>query len=170
MIAVNNSYALAPWAEISYFADFRWWEWHHARAEFKAFPGEKVTIENTGMLIRDERVHMLHNLGTEGLSEKPNGLHTGCNGGYQAINIATLAGAKKIILLGYDMHYPNGRSHWHAGHPTKVPEQHYTGNYARMFDTITAQLKRIGVLVVNASIGSRLKTFPIVPLETALAE
>lgn len=122
----------------------------------------------TGMMVSDPEIHMLHNHGTEGLSEKPNGLHTGCNGGYQAINFAALAGAKRVVLLGYDMHYPGGRSHWHAGHPTKVPEQHYTGFYARLFATLLPQAKKLGVSIVNASIGSYLKTFPIVPLEEAL--
>lgn len=170
VIAINNAYLLAPWAEMCYFADYRWWDWHRAKPEFKAFAGAKVTIMGTGMLVSDPDVHMLHNYGTEGLSEKPNGLHTGCNGGFQAINIAVLAGAKRIVLLGYDMHYPGGRSHWHAGHPTKVPEAHYTGNYARLFDTALPQARKLGVSIVNASPGSRLRSFPIVSLETALTE
>lgn len=119
-------------------------------------------------MIRDEQVHMLHNLANEQLSETPNGVHTGSNGGYQAVNIATLSGAKRILLLGYDMHYPQGRSHWHSGHPVKVPEQHYTGTYAKKFATMTKQLARMGVEVINCSLGSSIKCFPFAPIEDAL--
>lgn len=151
-----------------YFADLRWWNWHNARAEFKAFSGHKVTIENTGMLVKDENVHMLHNYENEKLSENPNGIHTGSNGGYQALNIAYLAGAKRILLLGYDMRYTGGKSHWHAGHPVKVPEQHYSGMYAKKFDTMLPQLKARGVEVINCSLGSTIRCFPFKSLEEAL--
>lgn len=150
-----------------YFADYQWWEWHKDRAEYKAFAGERVTIENTGGLIRDPNVHMLHNYGTDGLSEQPNGIRTGTNGGYQALNIATLSGARRVLLLGYDMHFPGGKSHWHAGHPRKVPEQHYSG-YARRFATIVQDVKRLGVEVINVTPGSKITCFPFLPLEQAL--
>ena len=168
VIAVNDSYLLAPWADLLYFADHRWWEWHKAKPAFVAHAGIKVTIENTGMLIRDEAVHMLHNSGGELLSDAPNGIHTGSNGGYQAINIAYLAGAKRILLLGYDMKFPAGKSHWHGGHEIKVPESHYTGLYAVKFKTMLPQLKKAGVEVINCSIGSSIQCFPFAPLAEAL--
>ena len=117
MIVVNDAYLLAPWADILYFADWRWWRdfGHRKRAEFKAFQGQKCTIENSGAMVDDPEIFMLHNSGHEGLSEKPNCLHTGSNGGYQAVNIATLAGAKRVVLLGYDMRFHGKRSHFHAG-------------------------------------------------------
>lgn len=111
---------------------------------------------------------LLHNYGSEGLSEIPNGIHTGSNGGYQAINIAVLAGAKRILLIGYDMHYPSGKSHWHRGHPMKTPEVYYS-EYAKKFKTAIPQLARLGVEVINCSIGSKLTCFPIMPLGEALS-
>lgn len=126
-----------------------------------------MTIENTGMLIQDESLFMLHNFGSEGLSEAQNGVNTGSNGGYQAMNIAYLTGAKRILLLGYDMRFPNGRAHWHPDHPTNVPEGHYT-SYARRFKTALPQLKAAGVEVINCSLGSAIDAFPIMPLQEAL--
>ena len=167
VIAINNAYILAPWAEMCYFADTRWWEWHQNQPVFKSFAGHKVTIENTGLLIKDEAVFMLHNLNNEQLSESPNGIHTGSNGGYQAVNIAVLSGAKRIILLGYDMRFPGGKSHWHGGHPVKNPADHYT-MYAGKFATMLPQLKRLGVEVINATPGSAIKCFPFMDLNEAL--
>jgi hypothetical protein len=150
-----------------YFADARWWEWHRLRPEFQAFAGEKCTIENTGMLISDPAINMLHNYGNEALSDTPNGLNTGSNSGYQCINIAYLAGARRVLLLGYEMRFPGGKSHWHGGHPIKVPETHYTA-YARKFETMLPQLKRRGVEVINCTPDSAIKCFPYQELSCAL--
>lgn len=158
-IAINNSYLIAPWADLLYFADYRWWEWHRDRPEFKSFAGAKVTIQGTGSLVPDTSTHLLHNYGTDGLSEVPNGLHTGCNSGYQAINIAYLAGARRIILLGYDMRFRNGRSHWHLGHPLRNPELHYE-MYAKLFGSTRKQLDAAGIEVFNCCLDSHINAFP----------
>lgn len=173
VIVVNNAYQLAPFADIAYFADHRWWQdfGHRDHPAFKAFQGQKCTIENTGMLVNDASIFMLHNYGTEGLSEKQNGVNTGCNGGFQAMNIAALARPKRIALIGYDMRYVGGRSHWHKGHPPSgtVPEAHYSSMYARSFATALPALQRLGVEVINCSMGSTVKCFPFLPLSEAVA-
>jgi len=164
---VNDAYLLAPWADVCYFADARWWEWHETRPEFMAFSGQKVTIENTGRMVRDPEVFMLHNDGYEGLSEKPNALRTGSNSGYQAVNIAVLAGAKKILLIGYDMRFPGGKSHWHDGHPIKVGEDRYK-QYARTYKSMLAQLTQLGVDVVNCTAKSEISAFRFSTIEKEL--
>jgi hypothetical protein len=155
---------------VLYFADARWWELHRERAEYGAFAGQRVTIENTGMAIADPTVHMLHNYGNERLSDTPNGLHTGSNSGYQSVNLAYLAGASRILLLGYEMHFPQGRSHWHNGHPVgwRVPEENYT-MYAGKYKTMQPQLVARGAEVINCTPGSKIKCFPFMPIEDALA-
>ncbi|HCZ48509.1 MAG TPA: hypothetical protein DCZ11_05850, partial [Gammaproteobacteria bacterium] len=47
-----------------------------------------------------------------GLSASPLRIHQGGNSGYQALNLAVLLGAERVILLGYDMH----GGHWHGRH------------------------------------------------------
>lgn len=118
-------------------------------------------------MVKDPGVFMLHNLGSDGLSEIPNGLHTGSNGGYQAINIAVLAGAKKILLLGYDMRFPDGKSHWHKGHPVKVPECRYL-QYAKRFKSMLPQLQKLGVSLVNCTAGSAVTCFPFSTIDKEL--
>jgi enoyl-CoA hydratase/carnithine racemase len=107
---------------------------------------------------------MLHNANMQGIdrgiSESPNAIATGSNSGYQAINIAVLAGAKRILLLGYDMKFAAGKkSHWHGGHPLQMPEGAYT-RYARKFKTMLPQLERLGVAVINCTPGSAIDAFP----------
>lgn len=123
-----------------------------------------MTIHNTGMMVADPRVFMLKNLGRDGLSEEPNGINTGSNSGYQAINIAVLAGAKRILLLGYDMKFTGGRSHSHNGHPVKMAEQAYRG-YAKNFASMLPHLKRLGIEVVNCAPGSAITCFPVKAFE-----
>jgi len=138
------------------------------KARFASFAGEKVTIDNTGMMIGDPNVAMLHNHGFDGLSEQPNGLHTGANGGYQVVNLAALAGAKRIPLLGYDMRYHGGKSHSHNGHEIKHPEDSYA-NYAKHFATMLPQLKKLGVQVINCTTGSAIRCFAMGKIEEVLA-
>ena len=53
-----------------------------------------------------------------GLSLDPDKLVTGHNSGFQALNLAVLAGARRILLLGYDGKAgQDGRTHWSGGHP-----------------------------------------------------
>lgn len=178
-------YLVAPWATVCYFADTRWWDWHHngrvvkvfswrrfekteVRDAFAAFAGQKVSIENTGALIPDADVFLLHNYGWDGLSDKPNGLHTGSNSGYQAINIAYLAGAKRIILAGYDLRFPGGRSHAHNGHLIPVGEDRYH-QYAKTYATMLPQLAKAGVEVIQTTLDSAVQCFTNRKLDEALA-
>lgn len=179
VIAINNSYLLAPWADVLYFADSVWWEWHskgvataglskeEVAQRFAEFKGQKVSIFGTGMRISDPRVHMMRvSNQRRGLSKNPRELVTGGNSGYQSINLAWLAGADPILLLGYNMSFPQGRSHWHGGHPAKFDEQSYF-EYAKKFASIPADLN--GVRVINCTPGSKLEAFPRGELESILS-
>lgn len=166
-----------------YFADARWWQWHtdgiakrwpwisftkeQVREAFRTFAGEKVTIQNTGMMVTDPEVFMLHNYGGDGISELSNGIKTGSNSGYQAINVAVLAGAKRVLLLGYDMRFASGRTHSHGGHPVQMPEDAYR-SYARKFSSMVPHLKRLGVEVLNCTPSSAITCFPAVGLASVL--
>lgn len=170
-IAINDTYLLAPWADLVYFADFDWWEWHTAgiakpklglskeevAERFAKFAGQKVSIFGTGMRITDPKVHMLRVAEHRGLSRNPQRLVTGGNSGYQAINLAVLAGAAQILLLGYNMSYPGGSTHWHGGHPKRHDEASYF-SYAKKFERMRGELG--AVKVINCTINSKLEAFP----------
>lgn len=192
VIVVNDQYLVAPWADLLYFADRKWFEWHSAGVEkrwpwmsftaeqvkqaFASFAGEKVTIRrwHTPEQFKDEpkypdSVARLANLGESKLSEKPEGIHTGKNGGYQAMNIAALSGGRLILLAAYDMRFQGQRSHSHNGHRDSVAESAYRTVYAREFNTAADQLQRMGIKVVNCTPGSAIKCFPTSTLEQELA-
>lgn len=96
-------------------------------------------------------------------SRKPDRLAPGKNGGYQAINFAALAGAARIVLLGFDMKHRGGQSNWHGKHLVKSPER-WVKQYLPLFRPLAAELKKDGIEVINASEQTALDAFPRRPI------
>lgn len=165
-IAVNTTFRLAPWADMLYAADIRWWE-KYAK-EIAEFAGLKVTCDSGGVL---EGVHVLRNTGRVGFDPDPGCVRTGGNSGYQAIHVAAQAGAERILLLGFDMraHGPH-QMHWHARHPEPLRNAS-DGIFERWlstFDTLASELKQRGIRVINCTPGSALMAWPNMALEEAI--
>ena len=161
-IAINNSYQLAPWADVLYACDARWWKWHRGA---KDFSGMKYALERRAGAMYPQ-VKVLRIGRPEGLSLDPMYLNTGKNSGYQAINLAVLMGATRILLLGYDMQKgPKGQMHWHPEHPMKTP--HLYVEFRRRFQTLVDPLNAAGVAVINCSRETALESFPRMSLESA---
>lgn len=169
-IVVNDAYQMAPFADLAYFADLKWWNWHKAKPEWKAFAGERCSIFVGGNVATaapsDPQVHLLRSASEPGLSTKPGEICTGSNSGYQAINIATLAGAKRIVLVGYDCQARDGRHHYFGDHPDKSFAP-YEAIRARFGDLVVPTSK-LGVEILNATPGSRIGCFPMVTLAESL--
>ena len=124
-------------------------------------------------MVDDGAVYILRNKnfpshGT-GLSLDGEYLITGSHSGWQALNVAVLAGAKTILLLGFDARAPaTGQpGHWHGSHPTPTPVAAYVA-YRRAFSAGAAAVKAAGVAVLNCSPGSAIDSFPKMALEEAL--
>jgi hypothetical protein len=182
VIAVNDNYLVAPWADLVYFADHRWWKWHtegidkawpwarftaqEVREAFARFRGQKVTIKHDPVA-KGPDIFTLKNDGGEGISSKPDAVRTGSNSGYQAMNIAILSGGNPVLLVGYDMRFHGSRGHSHNGHPLKMPEEAYR-NYAKNFVSVQIPLAALGVRVVNCTPGSAITSFPHGDLEQEL--
>ena len=163
VIAINSMYAFAPWATALYAADCRWWTWHKGAT---VFPGLKYSLDPRTKQ-KWPHVTTLKNTGMTGLEMDPTGLRTGMNSGYQAINLAVHFGAKKIVLLGYDMSVsPDGKHHCHPDHP--VTRRSPYSSFLDHFKTIVQPLKANGVSVLNATRRTELHVFPKVSLEDAL--
>lgn len=159
VVVVNTSYKLAPWADVLYACDSRWWKWHSGAKDFR---GLKFTLTSPVY----SGVQLLKNTGPAGLERKPHGLRTGRNSGYQAVNLAVHLGAVRVVLLGYDMQRTGGKEHWHANHPSRMHSP--LAQFRESFATMVDPLKKAGVTVVNATRETALTCFPRVPLEEAL--
>lgn len=167
MIAINNSYILAPWADVLYYCDRGWWTAHKADA-LNVFTGKYRVSLGTS----EDGTKHLRNCGPRGLSTDPSSLKHGSNSGYQAIGLAYHFGASRIVLLGYDMHVTGAQTHWHAGHAghtAESQEKALRSMFLPRFTNLVEPLKAAGVEVLNATPGSSLKCWHYRPLDQLLA-
>ena len=102
-----------------------------------------------------------------GLSKKQGVLHRGGNSGYQALNLAYLLGAERIILLGFDMMIDRDRRHWFGDHPGILNRASSYHNFARNFETIKPA--DYGLEIWNCSRRTALRCFPQYDLDECLA-
>jgi hypothetical protein len=90
-------------------------------------------------------------------------LHHGQNSGYQALHLAVHFAAKRILLLGYDMHAPlvNERAERRTGSATTRGKRART-SIGRCCRTSTAcrAAGGAGVAVINCTPGSALQDLP----------
>lgn len=193
IIAVNNSWELRRDADVLYFCDADWWE-RKANSRFNkrpkspdldSYPTNAATIREhfkgkyivtisdaRGPELRRLRILPRQGLNPQALSTKPDHLAFGSNGGYQAMNLAALFGAARIVLLGFDLRVEKDaagkivRTHWHQGHghPPGVQDAKLTG-MRKHFARLVEPLKAAGVEVINASVGSALTCWPMRTIE-----
>lgn len=157
-IVINSTMQLAPWADMLYAADEAWWKNTPGSLEFK---GLKVSCE----LVRGAL--QLIPAGNIGYSDDPKTVFTYGNSGAQAIQIAAKAGAKRILLLGFDMK----GGHWHGEHksPLRSTLQDLYAVWCDRLVKLAQALDERGVEVVNCSPDSALNCWPKLSLEEALA-
>jgi len=166
-IAINKAFYAYPNADILYFTDGRFYSWY--KDDIDLFKGKKYTV-TPGTVKLDPGVNMLKRGQKLGLSKEKDTLCHGNNSGYAAINLAYLLGAKRIVLLGYDMGNDGKKSHFHEGYPTNaVSNSIYANNFMPAFETLYPILKNSGIEIYNANEKSRLNIFPKISLEKALS-
>lgn len=181
VVAVNAAYLWAPWADILYAADSHFWAFHAAgvdmpvlgltaaaaRARFASFEGERCTIQGSGNNVVDPAVHILRRRDGWGLSTDTGVLADGRNSGFHALNLAILAGAARVLLLGFDGAPVGNRTHWHGAHPRPTPPEAYP-LYAKAMSEAAREIRALGVEVINCAPGSVIDAFPISELAAAL--
>lgn len=159
VIVINDNYKIAPWADMLYACDLKWWVWHEG---VQAFEGIKYTQDEKA----SKKFGLNYIKGTTGigLSDSPEQIHTGSNSGFQAINLAYLLGAKRILLTGYDMKIgDDGASHWFGDHPDQV--RSYYDRWLPMFDQVA---KQNFIEIINCTRDTALKCFPRMTIQEAL--
>lgn len=161
VIAINDNFKLCPWADILYAADKQWWE-HHSFV--KSFAGERWTqslgqrdwpqsAKSNGL-----RVAKCIREDTR-FSFAANTLHTGRHSGFQAINLAILKGAERVLLLGFDYAIIHGQKHWFGDHPGALNKISPYGLFSASLTSASIDLADKGVEIINCSTSSALTCF-----------
>lgn len=163
IIATNEAgLTLAPWADVLYWADARWFRWNQDRLHLHTGPYKitrKTPKETTAFDIK------VLSRSTKDLSDDPGQVAGYCSGG-NAINLAYLFGTKRIVLLGFDMHGDN----FHDQHRKSKDKSRYKSHFIPAMAKMAAPLKQAGVTVVNATPDSSLEVFPMTTLDEEIAE
>jgi hypothetical protein len=169
VITVNDAVYPMWWADLAYACDGDWWRYHQG---LPGFQGLKVRLRHLdGRRDINEvpfgDVSTVESSGIDGADFRPGCVRTGGNSGYQAVQVAVHCGARRIILLGFDLK-PGPLVHWFGAHPAEISNQGNITGWLRRFDGLAAALTGHGVEVLNASPGSALQCFPAVDLAAVL--
>ena len=161
LIVINDTWQMAPWADVLYAADYGWW----LRRRPPVFAGDKYGCNNQN--IAQFGVTVLKSLGYLGWSDDPNAVYAGGHSGFQAIQmVASRYGAKQIALLGYDLKADaNGNKNWYENRKTK-PFDRWLDTYA----TLASAAKTRGIEIVNCSRDTALTAFPRQSLAEVLCD
>jgi hypothetical protein len=119
----------------------------------------KWGIQKVGLNKNDDRLELV-NIGTVGWSG---------NSGFHCLNLAVQFGARKIVLVGYDMRVDKG-IHWHGPHKGGLnnPTERNVMRWRRCVDAAAEMIAAMGIKVINASPISALTKYPKMSLLEAM--
>jgi hypothetical protein len=181
VIAVNDNFRRLPNADILYAADLNWW-----RANIDdvrcGFAGERWTQYDGERLERSPQVKAdcaeARALGCKLIDMKrgvallplaEDRISCGANSGFQALMLARHFGARRIILVGYDMQRTGGAAHWFGQHPKGLSNGD-PRHWVKHFEATAAPLAAEGILVINCSTSTALRGFPRADLSAAISD
>lgn len=158
IVAVNNAYKVAPFADALVALDTDWWATNWKDEELRNFKGLKFATDPD---VRDRfGAHWVHGVIRNGLSTDWDNVAVGADSGYYALAIAVLMGATKIIMLGYDMgHASDGKTHFFGDHPSNLRNCSPYDLFVERYETIPAWCGENGVQIFNSTRQTRLNCF-----------
>jgi hypothetical protein len=160
--AVKEAHIMAPWADVVYSADFDWWDRMRGLPDFM---GERWTVSDEAAA----RWKLKHIPGTSSIEwgKDASLIAYGGNSGFQALNLAVVQGATKVLLLGYDYGFnPSQKKHWFDG--TQHHRDSRRSDYADWIKRIDAAAKLIPVPVINCTRTTAIRCFPRMPIDEAI--
>ena len=147
---INNSYQIAPWADLLYACDEEWWDYY--RPDFK---GLKYTINesaaakyNLNLIKHDNKIRF---------STDKDVIATNGNSGFQAINLIYHFGYRNIYLLGFD--YKNTSQHWHGRHPGAMDKFPNMNIWVHKMIEAKPLMDAAGLKIINCSPDSAIQCF-----------
>lgn len=141
------------------------WE-TYADEIFPTFRGECWSVSEQAQ--KKYGTYWIRHSRDSGFNASPDTINGGGNSGYQAIHLAATFGAKKIVLLGFDMQRTGGKEHWHGKHKGRLPNGQGFAGWMKQMRPLAADLANMGIEVVNCSRETALRCFPRAALKDTL--
>ena len=150
-VAVNTTWKLAPWCDVIYAGDSRWWK---AYGHEVNIPAKRFCRTSSAFKTHRARCHKTK-------------LKHDYNSGELAIELAAQRKPELIVLLGFDASVKHG-VHWHGPHEdTPNPTAGRARRWLRQFDRIPEAYPDANI--VNCSRYTEINCFPRESLESVLA-
>lgn len=165
VIGINVAYLLGDWIDLVFFGDIGFFLKH--QQGLAKFPGLRVSC-HPQMDRYDWIKYTPRDTGhPRGISDNPKLASWNNNSGAAAISIAANAGAKRIILLGFDMKLDvDKKQHWHdlygkgsVKRDPKKPTHFPFERHLRGFAEIAKDANRRKIEIINANPDSAIKEF-----------
>jgi hypothetical protein len=173
----NNVYQLADDLEVLYGCNEGWWVWYwnHGLAEHTA---QKWTTNLEAA--RKFGLNHVNERNAPGLSTDPSIIHHGHGSGYSLLNLVSLMGAERIVLLGYDLKYApdydgaeqkigSTPRHYFGEYPSALqhwPKVHVKGGiHTELLELYESVARQALVEIVNCSPDTALECFPRVAID-----
>ena len=157
--------AFAPWADVLFAADLKWWR-HYADRSLK-FAGLKVMVGHRRNYPEIFSLELSQTVKV--FDPRPSHIVSGGNSGYMAMHLAAHFGVKRMLLCGFDMREgPRNRRHWFGNHPGLLNSKARFSGWIHAMDRLAKVFKERHIEVVNCSTNTALRCFKRTSIEDAL--
>jgi hypothetical protein len=173
VFAVNSSVKTARLngcePDALFFTDTNWYETNEALV--RAFPGSVFTVCKFARAA-NARLERIETAVRPDFAVGQVPMRDGRTSGHRAVSIAIMCGARRVVLLGYDMRIDpvSGRSHCHDDYQWPGMAGMFADEFVPGFDGWYRDALAVGCEIVNATDGTALTEFPLVTLEGVLRE
>lgn len=159
VVSVSNAWKhTATWADAFFAADRRYWK-HYMPQMLKAGVTRDRMVTCCAVTANAEKIKRVKAVNRPGIGSGE--LHTGGNSGFMGLNLAFLFGARRIILLGFDVQDgPKGQKHFDGAHPAPLVQAMPFGEWIKRFNDAAPDVKKHGVEVINCTRVTALTCFP----------
>jgi hypothetical protein len=170
VLAIKRSWELVPFCEAIYGCDAGWWLHVNGLPEYA---GLKLSYDRTAIDAYGLKRVSIPDKGTGALRFAETGVvGSAGNSGFQALNLAAQWGAKRILLVGFDMH-DKGGVHWYGrntGQRMSNPDEQNFRRWRVAFTAAAPVLTARGIEVVDAAPKGALTAFRKRTIAEALKE
>ena len=166
VVVINESFQLAPWADVLYSCDNNWWQIRHVA--LNKFNGLKVTQDDVAaQMFPDLKKIKLRPDGPGTykkyfLMDEWGEVGSGQGSGFQVVNWMAQLAVKGMALLGFDGCTINDQMHWHGRHQGRLnnPNQSTFLAWKMWMENAAPKLRELSIDMVNCSMVSTIGCFP----------
>jgi hypothetical protein len=180
VIGINVAYKFGNWIDICFFGDKGFFSNH--RGNLSVFRKmvvtccAKVAEKNLSWVkyLPQEKKKVGKDFVKYGISTNPSNVCWNDNSGAAAISVAAWTGAKRIVLVGFDMNLDpaNKEQHFHNLYREKgkglVPKQLPFNQHLKGWSCIKSDADNMGIEILNTSLNSAIKEIPKVHIKELL--